>query len=65
MHTERIQALWGSFDLISAELVKAKRRQREGCGSPEEVDWLRIELLAIGSELTDLGETPDMTEADG
>ena len=25
MNAERIENLWGSFDLISAELVKAKR----------------------------------------
>lgn len=53
---ERITALWESFDLISAELAKAKRQLREGNTTPEEVDWLRAELHGIRGYLAELGE---------
>jgi hypothetical protein len=53
--TERILALWGPFDMISSELVKAKRRLREGRGADEEVDWLRAERLDIANDLSELG----------
>jgi hypothetical protein len=62
MSAERIENLWGSFDLISAELVKAKRAVRENRGSQDDLTWLRIELQAIGDELDRLGEKPDWTE---
>ena len=62
MNTEKIQNLWGSFDTISAELVKAKRALREGRGSQSDLTWLRAELLDIGSELAALGEKTDPTE---
>src|SRR4051794_39793194 len=45
---DRIENLWGSFDLLSVELVKAKRALREGRGGEGNVAWLRGELLAIG-----------------
>lgn len=61
-HAYRIQNLWGSFDIISAELVKVKRQLREGHASEDDVAWLRAELLIIGSELAELGESPDPTE---
>jgi hypothetical protein len=51
--------LWGSFDEISADLVRAKCRLREGKGAEEEVNRLRARLLAVGCDLTQLGETPD------
>jgi hypothetical protein len=60
--TDHIDNLWASFDLISSELVKAKRAFREGRGLEEDVTYLRAELLAIGTDLEHLGETPDMTE---
>jgi hypothetical protein len=53
---DRIENLWGSFDLISAELVKAKRQFREGNACEEDLTWLRIELQAIRSELCALGQ---------
>ena len=56
MSADRIENLWGSFDLISAELVKAKRQFREGNTSEDDLMWLRIELQAIRSELSHLGQ---------
>jgi hypothetical protein len=60
--TDNVDALWASFDLISSELVKAKRAHREGRGSEDDVSWLRAELLSIGTDLEHLGEMPDLTE---
>ena len=54
--TDRIENLWGSFDLISAELVKANRRFREGNASEDDLIWLKIELQAIRTELCSLGQ---------
>lgn len=62
MTADRIENLWGSFDLITAELVKAKRALREGRGSEEDVHWLRAERADIGTELSQLGELADPTE---
>jgi hypothetical protein len=59
---ERIENLWGSFDTISAELVKAKRALREGRGSEQDVTWLRVELMDIAAGLAELGEMADPTE---
>lgn len=59
---ERIQALWGSFDIITCELVKAKRREREGDESRAELEWLRTERDAIAADLAELGERADLTE---
>ena len=53
---DRIENLWGSFDLISAELVKAKRRFREGNASKDDLEWLRMELQAIRRDLCALGQ---------
>jgi hypothetical protein len=53
---DRIENLWGSFDLISAELVKAKRQLREGNASEDDVAWLRMELQAIRRDLGSLGQ---------
>jgi hypothetical protein len=62
MNAERIENLWGSFDLITAELVKAKRALREGRGTEDDVRWLRAERMDIGIELSQLGELADPTE---
>jgi hypothetical protein len=56
MNADRIENLWGSFDLISAELVKAKRQFREGNASQDDLLWLRVELQAIRHELCVLGQ---------
>jgi hypothetical protein len=48
--------LWGRFDEISSDLVRAKRRLREGRGSEEEVLRHRIELMAIRQDLGQLGQ---------
>jgi hypothetical protein len=53
---DRIENLWGSFDLISAELVKAKRQFREGNACEDDLTWLRVELLTIRQELCQLGQ---------
>ena len=65
MNADRIEDLWGSFDLITAELVKAKRALREGRGTEEDVRWLRAERADIGTELSQLGEMADPTEPGG
>jgi len=46
----------GAFDLISAELVKAKRQLREGNACEDDLTWLRVELQAIPNELCMLGQ---------
>jgi hypothetical protein len=56
MNADRIENLWGSFDLISAELVKAKRQFREGNATEDDLTWLRVELLTIRTELEHLGQ---------
>ena len=53
---DRIENLWGSFVLISAALLKAKRRFREGNASQEDLIWLRLESQAIRHELCVLGQ---------
>ena len=63
MNADRIENLWGSFDLISAELVKAKRALRENRGSEDDLLWLRIELMTIQNELEGLGQHPVDPEA--
>jgi hypothetical protein len=62
MNAERIENLWGSFDLISAELVKAKRALRERWGTEADVHYLQAKRMDIGIELSSLGEAPDWTE---
>ena len=46
MQPDRIENLWGSFDPISAELVKAKRQVRGGNACEADPTWLKIELQA-------------------
>ena len=54
--TDRAESLWSSFDLISAELVKAKRQLREGNATEDDLTWLRMELRTIRTELERLGQ---------
>jgi hypothetical protein len=61
-HDEEIQSLWDQYDAASAELVKAKRRLREGNGSDLEVLRLRARLLALAGDLGDRGEKADPVE---
>ena len=53
---DRAESLWSSFELISAELVKAKRQLREGNATEDDLTWLRVELHTIREELAILGQ---------
>jgi hypothetical protein len=60
---ELVEEFWGMFDETSAELVKAKRRLRDGTGTAHDVAWHRAILSAIRADLAALGEHAEVTES--
>lgn len=59
---EEIQYLWNEYDTVSAELVKAKRKFREGTAPESEVEILRLRLRALRLDLADRDQHVDPTE---
>ena len=56
------ELFWARFDETSSELVKAKRRLRDGTGSELEVLRFQSLLAAIRQDLATLGEYADACE---
>ena len=49
---ERIEALWSSFEIISAEPTLARQ---DPASTDEDIRWMRAAMLAIETHLAEVG----------